>query len=259
MKTKKILIIDNEPDWLAGAKTYLSSNSKYEVEIANSVWDAMRIIRNEDFDAIVIDQDLADDSNKDDKSGLDFARIVSSSTPKIIVSGSPSFGAVRDAMKSSLEKYPAAFDYLSKSEGFAALSRAIEVAIVRSLLKANLHHKSEKIFISYSRDDWEKYVSPLVEKLKDKGLTTWVDQDLIRGGDNWLDEINRGLKECHILILCVSPKSLESRWVKMEYRYFIIKDKRVIPIICEAAELPAELEIIGYLDYANLDKLIDEL
>jgi hypothetical protein len=53
------------------------------------------------------------------------------------------------------------------------------------------------------------------------------------------------------MILCISPEALDSRYVKMEYRYFFNANKPILPIICRAAELPAELSGIQFLPYED--------
>ena len=115
------------------------------------------------------------------------------------------------------------------------------------------------IFVSYSRHDWEQYAQPLVSHLRQAGFTVWVDQHLLRGGQDWLDEINRALDACDCLVLCVSPAALDSKYVKMEYRYFVEEDKPLIPVICRQTELPAELRGIQYVQYSDSDELVARL
>lgn len=117
-----------------------------------------------------------------------------------------------------------------------------------------------QVFISYSRADWDDYAEPLVRRLEDEDLLIWVDQYAIRGGDDWLDGINLGLERCSVLILCVSPEALNSRYVKMEYRYFLEEEKPVIPVMCrKPAKLPAELRGIQYLPYAQTTRLVRQV
>ena len=112
------------------------------------------------------------------------------------------------------------------------------------------------VFVSYSRDDWDEFVNPLVARLEQHGIQFWIDQHLLQGGDNWLDEINEALTKCELMILCVSPKSIASKWVKMEYRHFIKHDKKVIPLLIKETQLPAELDELHWLKYQALDELI---
>jgi tetratricopeptide (TPR) repeat protein len=115
------------------------------------------------------------------------------------------------------------------------------------------------VFISYSREDWDQYVNPLVEHLRKQGITTWVDQHLLEGGDDWLDRINDALDSCSCMVLCVSPEALTSKYVKMEYRYFIDEDKPIIPVICREAKLPAELRRLQHLAFSDLSLVVQRL
>jgi len=116
-----------------------------------------------------------------------------------------------------------------------------------------------KVFISYSRTDWDAFVKQIVEKLTRQGIDTWIDQNLIEGGDDWLDAINSALEECNVMVLCVSPRSLESKYVKMEYRYFIDENKIIIPILLEKTKFPAELRRLHWLPYSSHAELIARL
>ncbi len=117
----------------------------------------------------------------------------------------------------------------------------------------------DTVFVSYSRTDWKDYAEPLVGDLKQAGLQVWVDQNIIRTGDDWLDKINEALKICNRLILCVSPEALNSRYVKVEYRYFFRHDKPIYLIMCRQAELPPELDGIHYIDFSRRNELIRQL
>jgi hypothetical protein len=120
---------------------------------------------------------------------------------------------------------------------------------------------SNKVFISYSRSDWSTFVAPLVDGLARRGISYWVDQHLIEGGDDWMDEINRALRECTHMILCVSPDALESKYVKLEYRNFFNNEKPLYPLLCRPVALPAELQVLQYFRYetAQLEQLFTKL
>lgn len=114
---------------------------------------------------------------------------------------------------------------------------------------------ADSIFISYSRRDWESHVRPLVERLRQAGFSVWVDQHLLQGGQDWRDEINHALDRCGRMILCVSPDALESKFVRLEYRYFLDENKPIIPIICRETKLLPELRPLQYIAY-DMDALI---
>lgn len=133
--------------------------------------------------------------------------------------------------------------------------RALEIFdLVEAYRTANWRNPAysrHKIFISYSRADWEQYVKPYCDRLRKAAYPVWLDQHLIEGGQDWLDEINTALKECQIMLLFLTPDALASRWVKMEYRYFIEKEKPILPIMCVDTELPAELMRIQWFPYED--------
>ena len=113
------------------------------------------------------------------------------------------------------------------------------------------------IFVSYSRTDWIQFVEPMIKLLNAQELSVWLDQHLLESGDDWLDKIGDALETCDRMILCVSPEALESRFVKMEYRYFFNHGKKIYPLICRAAtDVPPELQGIQYFPYERLNDLI---
>jgi hypothetical protein len=101
----------------------------------------------------------------------------------------------------------------------------------------------QMIFISYSRSDWQEFVADFVQRLQANGFSVWVDQHLLVGGDDWMDSIGEALDKCKVLILVMTPESLASRYVKMEYRYFLNNDRTVLPIAYKAiSKVPFELD-----------------
>ena len=96
--------------------------------------------------------------------------------------------------------------------------------------------------------------------LERAGILVWVDQDADRGGDNWWDNINMGLVACDLLVLCVTPTALRSRFVKQEYRYFLAENKPVLPVLCDpTTKLPAELRGIQYIPFFEADRLMADV
>lgn len=109
-------------------------------------------------------------------------------------------------------------------------------------------------FISYSRKDWPGFVSGLVDGLAKESYSVWVDQNLIEGGDDWMDAIGQALQICDTLLLVLSPDAVSSKFVKMEYRYFFRQDKPIIPILYrQVAQIPFELATLHYIDFTGDD------
>lgn len=110
------------------------------------------------------------------------------------------------------------------------------------------------IMVAYARDDWENVIAPLTVALQDAGIDVWVDQYLTPGADDWAAAIEQALTECWLLVLVVSPAALESHHVRLEYRYFVNREKPLLLFIYQPVDrLPPELaglETIAY-DPAN--------
>jgi pSer/pThr/pTyr-binding forkhead associated (FHA) protein len=124
----------------------------------------------------------------------------------------------------------------------------------------------DHLFIAYAREEWEAIVAPLMAILQDAGLKVWVDQYLVQGGDDWMLAVEQALSECWLLLLVVSPASLESRYVRLAYRYFLNREKPIIPMLYVAVEnLPLELSNSKSIRYdshnrrQSFDALIGEI
>jgi hypothetical protein len=110
-------------------------------------------------------------------------------------------------------------------------------------------------FVSYSRADWPNFVAGLVAELTTGSYRVWVDQNYIAGGDDWMDAIGEALQVCDTLLLVLSPDALNSRYVKMEYRYFFRQEKPIIPIIYrQVGRMPFELASLHYIDFTQGDR-----
>ena len=83
-----------------------------------------------------------------------------------------------------------------------------------------------RIFISYSRQDVDK-VATIARHLKEKGYSVWMDAEAIQVGDEWPEKIVRGIKQCELFVLALSPNSNSSREVRREV-YLASDEKRII-------------------------------
>ncbi|HLV35787.1 MAG TPA: FHA domain-containing protein [Spirillospora sp.] len=112
----------------------------------------------------------------------------------------------------------------------------------------------DHVFIAYAREDWEELVAPLTLALQDAGVKNWVDQYLMQGSDDWQVAIEQALHECWLMLLVLSPDALESRYVRLAFRYFINREKPVIPLAYKPVEaLPTELSGLETLPYDASD------
>lgn len=121
------------------------------------------------------------------------------------------------------------------------------------------------IFISHSSKD-KAFAKKLVQTLEEHGLDTWMDSDDIRAGIKWSSAIQEGLNQGSLMVVILSPDSMQSKNVEDEWQYYIDKHKPIVPILYKATDnIHFQLARIQYVDFVSLPydegikRLISEL
>ena len=84
------------------------------------------------------------------------------------------------------------------------------------------------VFVSYKRDE-RNTVERLAEALRQLGMSVWFDARL-SAGDRFSDEIEREARNASAIIVCWSPGSATSQWVKAEAQLGFEHEK-LLPIV----------------------------
>lgn len=105
----------------------------------------------------------------------------------------------------------------------------------------------KRIFISYSRRDLN-FVKQLAKDLQQAGNQVWYDLSSLDGGDRWGREIQNAIRQSDVFLLVVSPNSVESEWVEKEFLYASNLQRRIIPLLYQACDLPLWLLNIHFVD-----------
>lgn len=108
------------------------------------------------------------------------------------------------------------------------------------------------VFASYSLKDRDRVV-PFIGKLLEKGVNVYYDGNLTPGS-NWQQELGAALESSSGMIVFVSPRSMQSEWVKREIAASVSRQghKLVIPVILEhTSELPTELSTRQWVDISG--------
>ena len=105
-----------------------------------------------------------------------------------------------------------------------------------------------KIFISYSRND-EDFARQLATSLSDMGADIWIDIEDIPAGMKWSSAIQQGLDNGDLLIVIISPDSMNSRNVEDEWQYYLDNGKPVIPVLLHPTKIHFQLSRIQYIDF----------
>jgi hypothetical protein len=87
------------------------------------------------------------------------------------------------------------------------------------------------IFVSYRRSDRE-LVAKVVERLEQRGVSTWYDAE-IEGGADWRETIVEALTNSGLLVIFFSEQCNSSRQLKKELAVADSLAKAVVPILIE--------------------------
>ena len=112
---------------------------------------------------------------------------------------------------------------------------------------------TDKIFVSYSRHD-EAFARKIAVWLaKTLNMGVWIDIDDIQPGVKWSAAIQDGLDNCEVMVVIVTPESMDSINVEDEWQYFIDLGKPVVPILLRSAPVPYQLRRIQWIDFSDRD------
>ncbi|MBN2302982.1 MAG: toll/interleukin-1 receptor domain-containing protein [Anaerolineae bacterium] len=106
-----------------------------------------------------------------------------------------------------------------------------------------------QIFISYSHED-SKFIDRLVNDLEILGANIWVDKN-IRAGIPWGNAIQQGLDTSEVMLLVISPDSMNSPNVEREWQYFLVNDKSIIPICLKHAKMHFQLANLQHINFCD--------
>ncbi len=125
------------------------------------------------------------------------------------------------------------------------------------------------LFISYKRVD-KVAVNKIKDRLKkDFYFEVWIDAESISGGEDWRQEIRKGIDKCDCMLLMLTPDACASVQVKEEVDYAKNIGRRIIPLQIRKVKEPDDLmklgiEHLNYIDFlgderAGWEKLLTDL
>jgi TolB-like protein/predicted Zn-dependent protease len=100
---------------------------------------------------------------------------------------------------------------------------------------------AEEVFISYGSADRGR-IQDLVTRLRQAGVTVWIDEIGIEGAAMWSQEIVSAINNCNILILAISTNSAQSKNVVRELALASEDDKTILPVFIEPTEIPESMK-----------------
>jgi len=116
-------------------------------------------------------------------------------------------------------------------------------------------HCDYDVFLSYNRaqKDWTRN---LARRLRDAGFRVWFDEWCLRGGENWIVGLRRGVNESRHVVCVTSPEFFANQWPRFETYIAILDDpaageRKLIPVFHTPCELPPELAFRQGIDFSN--------
>jgi TolB-like protein/Flp pilus assembly protein TadD len=101
-------------------------------------------------------------------------------------------------------------------------------------------NRPSDVFISYSREDKEK-VLELASRLRNAGVSIWIDQGGIDGAAMWGEAIVHAIESAKVMLLMVTEASVRSHNVAKEVVLTSERKGHILPVLLEPTSIPASL------------------
>lgn len=92
------------------------------------------------------------------------------------------------------------------------------------------------VFLSYSSASLP-WVRRFTEALTESGITAWFDAHEILPGERWRDQIEKALRQSRVLIMVLTPESIQRPWTFFELGAALADKKRIVPVLSEEVAL----------------------
>jgi len=100
--------------------------------------------------------------------------------------------------------------------------------------------QSAEVFVSYSRDD-ERLVFDLAAKLREAGVSLWIDQGALDAASLWSEQIVNALESAKVLLLMVTESAVHSHNVTKEVSLVSERKGHILPVHLEPTVIPSKL------------------
>ena len=92
------------------------------------------------------------------------------------------------------------------------------------------------VFISYSRKD-RTVADHIAAELRNRGAEVFIDYQKLVAGEDFIGRLGKEIESREYFIIIVSPRSVDSKWVKAEVSWALHNNKTIIPVLLEPASM----------------------
>ena len=119
------------------------------------------------------------------------------------------------------------------------------------------------VFISYSSNDQDKVERLAAALRKEQDIAVWLDTVNIYPGDDFLEEMKKGVRMADKIIICLSPSFNQKppvSWVKKELKMAMLRESEtgkgiIIPVrIKSGGKFPEEIGTKAYADLSTKNR-----
>ena len=106
--------------------------------------------------------------------------------------------------------------------------------------------RKKRIFLSYGRDEYVADADRIHKDLAERGHDVWFDLERVYAGRDWEAAIERGLRECDLMVLLMTPHSVRRRdardptstdgYCLNEIAAALRRNKLIIPVLLVSLE-----------------------
>lgn len=265
-----ILIVDDDPASARWILQELSCRTSSVCLVAESLTHAVSLLEDKALDIVVLLTDFyfrmeTQNGSRELYDGLDLIRFAFTKRPNIrafVVSAYAEAPHLRDKISSLHIRVDGVFNRFtlgidSDNSIWAALAEGLPST------KAPPRKILYDIFLAYNSKDRDE-VKELYRVLNNRGIDVWFDNDEVRPGHLFQEEIEKVLPHTRAFGICIGSSGI-GPWERLEVRtairQFVNRNAPVIPILFPSASsnsLPPFLEQFRAVKIAHTDTAFDE-
>ncbi|MHB8744405.1 MAG: toll/interleukin-1 receptor domain-containing protein [Sulfuricaulis sp.] len=159
------------------------------------------------------------------------------------------FGSVATVL--DLKGLPSQLDSMLAAAFGAAIAAMMSLVFSRELAR---RRQARHVFIVYARDDLE-VARRLAHRMKDVGLSPWLDVDELVPGQVWKKTVLKALEESSVAVILVSKNHEKGGFVREEMnaamKLLQSNEANVVPIVpvrIDDSPVPEQLAQIQWVD-----------